>query len=239
MLVIDKGQNKGLLFDRNTGSNLGHPMGFFFCQKFLPPQIFEYCPRRKSSHMMASSHSGFFLFYHYNLQGSCLRTVIQPLTETAGLLISWVFPFLPRTIPTSTDQQGGGLLSDHPHGHNHLYSQSTDWGWFLKDIPTGLNLYQAIVQGLVQDLNVYKIHGVWLSQWNLTTRDAIKMQWGFSFLPPQTNKYSRVLHTRVYFFPDHNIKSLLFPNQKRLGPFPKKGSDSNLGLRVTGGLTVS
>ena len=27
-----------------------------------------------------------------------------------------------------------------PMGKNHLYSQSTDWGWFLKDIPTGLNL---------------------------------------------------------------------------------------------------
>jgi len=51
---------------------------------------------RKSSHLMASSHSGFSLFDHYNLQGSCLRTVIQPLAETTGLLISWVFSFLPR-----------------------------------------------------------------------------------------------------------------------------------------------
>jgi len=82
----------------------------------------------KSSHSMASSHSGFSLFHHYNLQGSCLQTVIQPLTETTGLLMSWVFSFLPRTIPTLTDQQGGGLLVDHPHGYNHLYSQSTDWG---------------------------------------------------------------------------------------------------------------
>ena len=45
------------------------------------------------------------------------------------------FLFLPRTIPTSTHRQGGGLLSDHPYGHNHLYSQSTDWGWFLKTYP--------------------------------------------------------------------------------------------------------
>jgi len=98
--------------------------------------------RRKSSHLMASSHSGFSRLYHYNLQGSCLQTVIQPLVETAGLLISWVFSFLswvfsflPRTIPTSTDQRGGSLLVDHPHGYNHLYSQSTDWGWFLKTYP--------------------------------------------------------------------------------------------------------
>jgi len=128
MPVIHKGPNKGLLFDPNKGSNLGHLVGSFFCPEFSPPQIFAYCPRRKFSHTMASSHSGFFLFYHYDLQGSCLQTVIQPLTQTVDLLISWGFPCLPRTIPTSTDQHGGGLLSDHPHGHNHLYSQSTDWG---------------------------------------------------------------------------------------------------------------
>jgi len=78
MLVIDKDPNKGLLFDPNRGSNLGHPVGFFFCPDFLPPQIHPTTRwlHHKSSHTMASPHSGFFLFYHYNLQGSCLRTVI-------------------------------------------------------------------------------------------------------------------------------------------------------------------
>ena len=47
---------------------------------------------QKSSHLMTSSHSGVSLFYHYNLQGSCLQTVIHPVAETTGLLISWVFP---------------------------------------------------------------------------------------------------------------------------------------------------
>ena len=28
MIIIDKGPNKGLLFEPNTGSNLGHPVGF-------------------------------------------------------------------------------------------------------------------------------------------------------------------------------------------------------------------
>ena len=28
MIIIDKGSNKGLLFEPNTGSNLGHPVGF-------------------------------------------------------------------------------------------------------------------------------------------------------------------------------------------------------------------
>jgi len=76
--------------------------------------------------MMAPSHSGFFLFYHYNLQRSRLRTVIQPLAEPAGLLISWVFSFLPRTIPTSTDQQGGVSFQITPMGKiTHTHSPRT------------------------------------------------------------------------------------------------------------------
>ena len=61
---------------------------FLFCPEFLPLRIhpttrwLDY----KSNHTMAPSHSGFFLFYHYNFQGSCLRTVIQTLVETAGLV---------------------------------------------------------------------------------------------------------------------------------------------------------
>ena len=38
------------------------------------------------------------------------------MVETAGLLISWVFSFLPRTIPTSTDQQGGVSFQTTPMG---------------------------------------------------------------------------------------------------------------------------
>ena len=30
MIIIDKDPNKGLLFEPNTGSSLGHPVGFFF-----------------------------------------------------------------------------------------------------------------------------------------------------------------------------------------------------------------
>ena len=39
MIIIDKDPNKGLLFESNTGSNLGHPVGFFFCPEFLPAEI--------------------------------------------------------------------------------------------------------------------------------------------------------------------------------------------------------
>jgi len=110
------------------GQTLDILWGFSSVETFYHRNFLDTIHGKKSSHLMASSHKEFSLFYHYNCQGSCLRTVIQPLAETTDLLISWVFSFLPRTIPTSTDQQGGGFLLDHPHGHNHLYSQSTDWG---------------------------------------------------------------------------------------------------------------
>ena len=53
---FDEGQ------DPNKGLNLGHPVGFFFCRIFLPPQFLDTVHGRQSSHMMASSHSGFSLF---------------------------------------------------------------------------------------------------------------------------------------------------------------------------------
>jgi len=116
MIIIDKGPNKGLLFEPNIGSNLGHPVGFLFCPEFLPPQIhpttrwLDY----KSGHTMVPSHSGFFLFYHYNLQGSCLRTVIQPLVETAGLLISWVFLFYTTNHTSLNGSTRGGPFRPTP-----------------------------------------------------------------------------------------------------------------------------
>jgi len=80
MLVIDKGPNKGLLLDPNKGSNLRHPVGFSFCRKFLRPQFFGYCPRRKSIQTMSSSHSGFFSFLP--LQPSrILSTDSHPATD--------------------------------------------------------------------------------------------------------------------------------------------------------------
>ena len=74
---------------------LHHTVGFSF---FTTTTFKDLVYGQSSSYwqrLRVSSSRGFFLFYHYNLQGSCLRTVIQPLTEAAGLLISWVFPFLP------------------------------------------------------------------------------------------------------------------------------------------------
>ena len=169
MIVINKDPNKVLLFYPNTGSNLGHPVGFLFCPEFLPPQIHPTTRwlDHKSSHTMAPSHSGFFLFYHYNLQGSCLQTVIQPLAETAGLLISWVFSCLPRTIPTSTDQQGevsfqttpmGKILILTVHGLG-LSPQRHTHGSEAESMPIVQGLVQAYSPRTGTNLNVYKTHG--------------------------------------------------------------------------------
>ena len=131
---------------------------FLFCPESLPPRIhpitrwLDY----KFNRTMTPSHSGFFLLYHYNLQGSCLRTVIQVLVETAGLP-SWVFPFLPRTIPTSTDQQEGISFQTTPMCKiTHTHSPRTG----VESSTTYLRVrICVIVQGLVYDLNVYKTHG--------------------------------------------------------------------------------
>ena len=168
-------------------------------------------------------HHILVFFYHCNLPGYCLRAVIQPLVETTGLLISWVFSFLPQTIPTSTDQQGGDLLPDHPHGHNHLYSHFTDRSWFLTTYPR-VRIFTYSPRTGTSSKCLQNPWGVTLTMepnHHRLLQDAV----GFSFLPRQTNKYSRVLHTRpggFNFFPDHDIKGLLFPNQKRLVHFPKK-----------------
>ena len=36
MIIIDKGPNKGLLFEPNTGSDLGHPVGFSVLSRIFP-----------------------------------------------------------------------------------------------------------------------------------------------------------------------------------------------------------
>ena len=51
----------------------------------------------------------------------------QSSVETAGLLISWVFLFLTTNHTNLNGSTRGGLLSDHPHGPNHSYSQSPVW----------------------------------------------------------------------------------------------------------------
>jgi len=111
----------------------------------------------KSSHTMAPSHSGFFLFYHCNLQGSYLRTVIQPLAETAGLLISWVFSFYHEPYQPQRINKWGSRFRPPP------------WSESLILTVHGLGLSPPrhtygsesvpIVQGPVYDLNVYKTHG--------------------------------------------------------------------------------
>jgi len=159
MISIDKDPNKGLLFDPNTGSILGHPVGFMFCPEFFPPQIhpttrwLDY----KFNHTMVPSHRGFFLCYHYNLQGSCLRTVVQPLVETAGLLISWGFLFYHEPYQPQRINKRGSPFRPPPWAQSLILTVHR-----LGLSPqrhTHRSESQSIVQGLVQDLMTTKPMG--------------------------------------------------------------------------------
>jgi len=178
---------------KNSTVDLRHPVGFSSVEILYHRNFLDTVHGRKSSRLMASSHSRFSLFYHYNIQGSRLQTVIQPLVETTGLLISWVFSFLPRKIPTSRINKVGVSCQTTPMG-TIIYIHSPRTGVDFSRHTHGSES-SPIVQGLVQDLNVYKTHGAWLSQWNLTTTDAFKMQWVFScYHDKQTNTHGYYIH---------------------------------------------
>jgi len=74
---------------------------------------------------------------------------------------------------------------------------------------------------------VQKPWGVDLTM-DLTTADAFKTQWVFSFLPRQNRQIpTGTTHAGLWSkISDHNIKGLLFLNQKRLCPFPTKSTHS-------------
>ena len=66
----------------------------------------------------------FFLPLHFS---SSLSTDTHPtIGKTTGLINSWVFPFLPRTSPTSTDRQRGVSFQSTPMGKiTHTHSPRT------------------------------------------------------------------------------------------------------------------
>ena len=105
---------------------------------------------------MVPSHSGFFLFYHYTFQGFCLRTVIQPLVETTGLLNSWVFLIFTTNHTNLNGSTRGGLLPEHPHGQKSLILTVPGLG-LNPQRPTYGSEFVTIVQGLVYDLNVPRL----------------------------------------------------------------------------------
>ena len=122
-----------------NGLSIQNVSGGFFYSVHPEPHPTTRWLDYKSTHTMVPSHSGFFLFNHYTFQGFCLRAVIQPLVETTGLLNSWVFLIFTTNLTNLNGSTRGGLLPEHPHGQHHSYSQSTDWGCVLNDIPTGPN----------------------------------------------------------------------------------------------------
>ena len=111
----------------------------------------------KSTHTMVPSHSWFFLFYHYTFQGFCLRTLIQPLVETTGLLNSWVFPHFYHEPYQPQRIDKGGSPSRVPPWAKSLILTVPGLGLSPQRHAYGSESV-PIVQGLVYDLNVYKTH---------------------------------------------------------------------------------
>jgi len=183
MIIIDKGPNKGLLFERVFYSVQNfyhrksiqphdgwitnpvtrwfhHTVGFFFFTTITFKDLVYVQSSSLWYRLLVSLSRGFFLFYHEPYQPQRINKGGSPFRPPP-----WAKSLI-LTVP------GLGLSPQR-----HTYGSES----------------VSMVQGLVYDLNVYKTHGEWLSQWNLTTWDTLKMQWVFSFLPRPTDKYPRVL----------------------------------------------
>ena len=107
-----------------------------------------------------------FTFYYMRVRPQCDYSIL-------GQRI-WQDNFSGQiSILPSTDQQGGGLLLTTPMGT--IYSQSTDWGWFLQTYPRVRIFTYSPRTGTRS--KCLQNHGQWLSQSNLSTTDAFKMQW--------------------------------------------------------------
>jgi len=162
--------------------------------------------------MMASSHSGFSLFTTTPFKDLVCG---QSSSHWQRLRVSsyrGVFLFNHEPYHPQRDNKVGVSSQTTPMGtitYTHSPRTRVD-----SSRHTHGSESSPIVQGLVQDINVYKTYGPWLSRWNLSTTDAFKMQWVFSFLPRQTNKYPWVLHTRVLFFPTIPLRVYSFPTKK-------------------------
>ena len=125
------------------------------------------------------------------------------------------FSFLTTNHTNLNGSTRGGVLSDHPHGQNHSYSQSTDRG--VESSKTYLRVWICVYSPRtgIRSKCLQNPWGVTLTMEPNHLRrlqDAVgfsflprptdnylrvPLQWVFSFLPRPTNKYLRVLHTRV------------------------------------------
>jgi len=130
MIIINKDPNRGSLFEVNTGSNLGHPVSFFLLSRI-------FTTANSSNHTMAGfqiqPHDGSitqWVFPFVPLQLSrILSTDSHPATgRDCGSPHLVGFFFFTTNHTNLNGSTRGGLFSDHPHGQNHSYSQSADWG---------------------------------------------------------------------------------------------------------------
>jgi len=154
-----KVQMVGYYLTQMKGQTLDILWVFSSVKNFYHHNFLDTVHGRKSSHLMASSHSGFFLFYHYNLQGSCLQTVIQPHYRDCGSPHIVGFAFLTTNHTNLNGSTRWGSPIRPPSWAESLILTVHRLGLIPQRHTHGSESL-PIVQGLVQDLNVYKTHGV-------------------------------------------------------------------------------
>ena len=138
IIIKTKAQIKGYYLTQIKGQTLD------ILWVFLLSRIFT--TANSSNHSMTSSqippHNGFstqwvFLFYYYNLQGSCLRTVIQPCRSPH---IVGFFFFTTNHTTLNGITRWGSPLRPLPWAQSLILTVH-GLGLIPPDIPTGPNLH--------------------------------------------------------------------------------------------------
>jgi len=121
------------------------------------------------------------------------------------------------------DEQGGGFLSDHPHGQNHSHGQFTDWGWFLKTYPRVRILTYSPRIG-TRSKYLHNPWGVILTMepnHHRRIQDAVGLFF-FTTTNKQTNNHAYYIHR--FKFPPTQHKGFALSQPKKAGSISQKSA---------------
>ena len=208
--------------------------GFFYPVQDFPTIIIflDTVHGQISRYTLPSSQSGFFPFLPLRPPG-ILATASHPATgldyespHIVGFFSFFTTNHTNRNAPT----RRGSPWRPLPWSQISVNPQSTDWGWFLKTYPRVRILpYSPRTGTRTKCPHRSRLQDAVGFFFFTTTNKQIptgtfKTQWVFSFLPRQTNKYPRVLHTRVYFFLPPQHKGFTLSQPKKTGSISQKST---------------